>query len=336
MRSPLSGKEMKKKSRGDVLTVRKEAFDILYHYFYDEDNDEEFTDEELETLNLNQAFNKYREKHNLPFPDQVKAIREKYGLNQTKMAEVLGFGVNVYRQYENGEIPSISNGRLIQAAEDPHEFKRLVYKSQALSGIALEMVLERIHKLIAQSEDFTVSALPVYLMTGGTPADATIFTGYKTPCLKKLTEMVVYFAGSIKPWKTKLNKLLFYADFLHYKKSAYGISGAEYYAITMGPVPNNFCSLFEYMAAHQHVDVTYHEFKTGSVGEQFSLHQNRKFNPELFDEEELKSLEQVASILGKSSTGDIIDMSHQENAWLDNIGNKAKISYTYAFGLQHI
>jgi transcriptional regulator with XRE-family HTH domain/uncharacterized phage-associated protein len=336
MQSPLSGKEMKRRSRGDTLTVRKESFHILYHYFYDEDNDEEFTDEELETLNLNQAFNKYREKYNLPFPDQIKHIREKYGLNQTKMAEVLGFGVNVYRQYENGEIPSLSNGRLIQAAEDLHEFRRLIVKSNVLSGTVFTNALQNIERLITANKDFTTNALPTYLMTGGAPAEANAATGYKMPCLKKLTEMIVYFASEVQPWKTKLNKLLFYADFLHYKKMAYSISGAEYYAITMGPVPNNFCSIFEYAAHNKHVEVTYHEFKGGSVGESFSVNRDRKFNPEIFDEDELSCLKEVAAKLGKISTTEIVDMSHEEIAWLDNIPQKSRISYDYAFGLKHI
>ncbi|NJK94516.1 MAG: SocA family protein [Bacteroidales bacterium] len=66
--------------------------------------------------------------------------------------------------------------------------------------------------------------------------------------MAKFTEMVVYFAKELQPWKTKLNKLLFYADFLHFKKTCFSISGVRYRAIDMGPVPNNFQSILNISA----------------------------------------------------------------------------------------
>jgi len=42
------------------------------------------------------------------------------------MAEILGLGINVYRKYEAGEVPSVSNGRLIQMVKDPKEFRKLI------------------------------------------------------------------------------------------------------------------------------------------------------------------------------------------------------------------
>ncbi len=156
MISPINGKEMQLETREETIIFRKEAFPIRYHYYRDEENESEFTDEVLDTLNLNQAYNQYREKYNLPFIDQIKSIREKYALNQSKMAEVLGFGTNVYRQYENGEMPSISNARLIQLAEDPSEFRKLVLASNALEGTALSSLNKRIDQLIVAEGTFNL------------------------------------------------------------------------------------------------------------------------------------------------------------------------------------
>jgi hypothetical protein len=82
------------------------------------------------------------------------------------MAEILGFGVNVYRQYESGEVPSISNARLIQVVKDPTEFKKLVLAANVINGNALENVLKKIDELITSQSDFNVIGLPKYLMTG--------------------------------------------------------------------------------------------------------------------------------------------------------------------------
>ncbi len=131
MKSPITGKEMKMMQKNDKIDFRKESFEILFHYYLCEDSNEIFTDATLDTLNLNQAYNQYREKYKIPFPDDIKDIRMKYGLSAAKMADILGFGTNVYRQYEAGEVPNVSNARLIELAKDPEEFKKLTLLSSA-------------------------------------------------------------------------------------------------------------------------------------------------------------------------------------------------------------
>src|SRR5690606_21182393 len=102
--------------------------------------------------NMIQVYNQYRERHHLPYPDEIRAIREKYGLTATKMSEVLGFGVNGYRNYETGDIPSKSNANLIKVAADPVQFKKLAVGSDALVGKGRDKLLKRIDKLIDEEE----------------------------------------------------------------------------------------------------------------------------------------------------------------------------------------
>jgi len=333
MKSPITGKEMKRMVKDYVLVFRKEEFPILYHYYHCEDSGEEFTDEGLDNLNVIQAYNQYRTRYNLAFPDEIKGIREQYGVSATKMAEILGFGVNVYRHYESGEVPSISNARLIQLVKDPAEFKKLVVASNVLTGNALDNAMKRIDGLISCQSDFNSIGLPKYLMTGLENGRASIFTGYRTPSLARLIEMIVYFTAACKPWKTKLNKLLFYADFSHYKQAGFSISGAEYVAIQMGPVPLNFGSIFEYAAMQEIIDITYQEFQNGGIGELFTPHPNRSFDVSLFAEAELRSMKIILDRFKDSSTADIVKISHEEAAWSENFNEKKKISYDYAFKL---
>ncbi len=75
---------------------------------------------------MNQVFNQYRDKFNIPFPDEIRRIRKKYGLSAKRMSEILGFGVNSYRNYEAGEMPSIANAKLIQMVDDPSYFLDMV------------------------------------------------------------------------------------------------------------------------------------------------------------------------------------------------------------------
>jgi len=332
MKSPITGKEMKLEKEYRTLSFRKEEFKVLYHYYLCEDSKEQFTDAKLDEINLIQLYNQYREAHHLPFPDEIIAIREKYKLPAIKIAEILGFGANVYRNYEAGEVPSESNARLIQLAKDPRKFKELVEISRVYEGNELKKVIKLIDSLIDEERKNLVQInLQDYLLGYKQP---DIFTGYKIPSLEKLTEMTVFFTQELEPWKTKLNKLLFYADFLNYKKTCFSISGARYRAIDMGPVPNNFNSIFEYIANHDDVDVYQTEFKDGGIGEQFKPNADRKFNPELFTETELAVLKEVVDKFGKKGTNDIINISHKEKAWKDNFeAGKKLINYNFSFEL---
>ena len=41
------------------------------------------------------------------------------------MSRILGFGANQYRLYETGEMPSLSNARLILLVADEQNFRKL-------------------------------------------------------------------------------------------------------------------------------------------------------------------------------------------------------------------
>ena len=126
MKSPITGKEMKLIKERRSMHFRKEEFEVVFHYYKCEDSGEQFTTTSMDEVNMNQVYNQYRDRFNIPFPDEITRIREKYGLPANKMSEVLGFGVNTYRQYEAGEIPSIANAKLIQMAEDPKIFMGMI------------------------------------------------------------------------------------------------------------------------------------------------------------------------------------------------------------------
>lgn len=267
MKSPITGLEMKLTKEQRSMIFRKETFDIVFHYYQCEDSGEQFTSAALDELNMNQVYNQYRDKFNIPFPDEINNIRSKYGLSASKMSEILGFGVNSYRQYEAGEIPSVANAKLIQMVDDPQNFMEMT----ALCGTLDEKARGKyIQKAIFLAEEKKRNIFNInfkeYLL-GNHLAD--IYSGYRNPNFEKITEMVVYFSDKLSPFKTKMNKLLFYADFLMFKQSCFSISGMRYKAIEMGPVPINFQSIFEYLANKNEIDIFTTEFPQGYIGEQF-------------------------------------------------------------------
>jgi putative zinc finger/helix-turn-helix YgiT family protein len=334
MKSPITGLEMKLTKEQRSMIFRKETFDIVFHYYQCEDSREQFTSAALDELNMNQVYNQYRDKFNIPFPDEINNIRSKYGLSASKMSEILGFGVNSYRQYEAGEIPSVANAKLIQMVDDPQNFMEMT----SLCGTLDEKArVKYIQKAIFLAEEKKRNIFNInfkeYLL-GNHLAD--IYSGYRNPNFEKITEMVVYFSDKLSPFKTKMNKLLFYADFLMFKQSCFSISGMRYKAIEMGPVPINFQSIFEYLANKDEIDIFTTEFPQGYIGEQFKAKNDRPFRVELFSENELNVLEKVANVFKPTSTNQIIEISHLEEAWKKNEKNKSVISYEYAFDLNQM
>ncbi|OQP47942.1 type II toxin-antitoxin system antitoxin SocA domain-containing protein [Niastella populi] len=335
MKSPLTGKEMKRMVRKDQLVFRKETFSYLHHYYLCLDSNEEFTDEELDTINLNQVYNQYREKYNLPFPDEIKNTREQYGLSAAKMSEVLGLGINHYRLYENGDVPSISNARLIQAAKAPFEFKKFLLASGAFKESSLSTVLRNIDDLIAKQNDFFYNALPQYLMGGFEICKPSLYTGYITPNLDKVIELLVYFTQRLDVYKTKLNILLFYTDFYHFKHNGFGITGLCYRALQWGPIAINFDSIYEYAVNKGYIEIIYQQLNDEKYEEIF-LHGPIQLSISLIDEFELSTAQYIIDRFCNISKKEIIQCSHQEKAWIENVETKNKISYEYAFELTEV
>lgn len=330
MKSPITGKEMKLVKESRSIEYRKEKFDVVFHFYYCEESSEQFTNDVLDEINTQQVLNQYREMYKIPFPEEIIQIREKYGVSAAKMSEILGLGANGYRNYEAGEMPSLSNANLIRLAAIPKNFREMVSNNEALDEKFQLKLKQKAETLIEEErENLFTSNIKKYLL-GNYPAN--LYSGYRKPSLEKFTEMVVFFAEQMKPFKTRLNKLLFYSDFLMYKQTCFSISGASYKAINLGPVPTNFNSIFEYLANTDEIDIYYKEFNDG-MGEQFIAREDRPFKDTVLTKFELQVLQTVAKRFRKESTNKIIETSHLEKAWKKNQKEKTEISYNDAFDL---
>jgi uncharacterized phage-associated protein/DNA-binding transcriptional regulator YiaG len=331
MKSPYTGKPMILVKEPRTIEFRKEFLEIVFHFYRCEDTREQFTSSELDELNMGQVYNQYREKYNIPFPDEITKIRAQYDVPANRMSEILGFGVNSYRQYESGDIPSTANAKLIQMAKDPEKFLDMIHLCTTLEASVKAKYLFKTKALIQEKEkNKPVEYLKNYFVGTGSPG---IYSGYRNPDLDKFTAMVVYFSEQLSPFKTKMNKLLFYADFLMFKTTGFSISGLSYSAIAMGPVPYHFQTIYEYLALKGDIEIITTEFPDGGTGERFKTSGKMLYIKDAFSESEWCVLKKVANSFKKTSTADIIAISHSEKAWLDNYKNNARISYQYAFDL---
>ncbi|MCE6991855.1 type II toxin-antitoxin system antitoxin SocA domain-containing protein [Dyadobacter sp. CY323] len=325
MKSPITGKEASLHCELSSLTFRKEKFEYYWHYYLCEDSGEKFTTDELDELGISQVHNQYREKYRIPFPEEIRQIRQMYDVSANKMSEILGLGTNAYRLYESGEIPSVSNGRLILSVKDPAAFIRQV---QASSHILTE---KEVKKLVLKAEQIIAENVKhiwdlLFLDQIFENQAPSAFNGYRRPDMEKISNMIAFFDSKVKGlYKTKLNKLLFYADFLSYSRTGYAISGISYRAIQFGPVPSQYQKLYVKLCDDAKLSIEQIEVGNGNYGEVIST--ANAFDASSFNENELKTLQDVCEVYGKMQTSALVDASHLERGWIDNAQSKSFISF---------
>jgi uncharacterized phage-associated protein/DNA-binding transcriptional regulator YiaG len=328
-RSPYTGKPMELKKEKVTLNFRKEPFEIVHHSYLCADSGEVFEDDELSGINLRQVIDQYREKHNIPFPEQIKSIREGYGLSAAKMSDILGLGTNSWRLYENGEVPTIANARLIQLISDPANFLKHVTEFGTCEAKEIEKIKHHIDALIRKSGKINGREELFWV-----PMPNRV-TGYSVFNKQKVEQMVSFFSEKMSPYKTALNKLLFYADFLHFKQTGRSITGLRYAAIDFGPVPDHYSSLYEMMTDEGIVAISGIMTEFGYT-ERFMLGDDRNTDLSVFSEKEISTLEKVYEQLKGKTTAEIVELSHQEEAWLQYNLTQSLIPYQSAYYIKAV
>lgn len=105
----------------------------------------EVWNEELDSQNILDAYSRYRQKHCLLTPSQIRAIREKYNLSQSAFARALGLGEKTITRYERGSLQDRAHNGLIALSERPDAFRLLVERNkELLSPAELSSLLDKI------------------------------------------------------------------------------------------------------------------------------------------------------------------------------------------------
>jgi len=320
--------------RPETIKYRNEEFEIIFHYYYEEESGLEFTTTELDELNINQAYNKYRENHHIPFPAELVNLREKFGVSAAKMSQILGFGTNTYRLYESGDMPSIANARLINLVSDQIEFVKLIEQSDLPDKAALIIKVSKPKTITESVADQCLCGNVEHMMGNNHPNG---LNGYSVPNFTKLVHLIVFFSNEIPGIATtKMNKLLFYADFLNFKRHGYSITGAHYQAVQWGPVPRKYTQIFDACQEKEYVVIKTEFWDDGKERFQFLPHKKTSFDATFYNQKEIETIHRVLGVLGAKTTTELVKISHLEKAWVENEQTRSLINYEYAFDLKAI
>ena len=324
--SPISGKPMKVVPEPEKMKFRGEEYDCIYVSFHDDADGESCTTTESDSVWFNQVTNQYRERHGIPYQDEIIALRERYGLSAAKMSLILGFGANQYRLYEDGEVPSESNGKMIRSAMNPRTFMDLVRSScNQLSEREFAKIESRVSEILVGSKQWYEDKQEESRLFKYSRGIANGFAPISTSRLKNLLLYILDRMGAT--YQTKMNKVLFYIDFLAYREHGNAISGLAYSALNFGPVPQRWDRVYSAF------DDVLKELEVIQDQECVSLSAGEKPDMSVFSEWELQVIDSVCNKVGKMSSREISKMSHEEVAWKDHIGKPESIPFNEAFKL---
>lgn len=326
MKSPFTGGRVTLHHGPAKVTYRKEEFEYIASYYVCEDTQTPFTMDGMDDINTIQVRNQYRMKYGIPFCDEIRQLRESYGLSAIKMSTILGFGNNQYRLYENGEMPSLSNGRILKSIMKPATFRQFV--EAAKSQIETKDYIRLMHQIDSREMNSAINDFETELIFDGRERCAE--NGFAETSVTRLKNIMLYFIEHCdNVFNTKMNKLLFYLDMVSYRESGFAMTGLAYKAIQFGPVPVRWDRVYSLVDGISQEIVGF-----GSGAQGVRLVGTGHADLSMFTENEKSRLRRVAEKFATASSTAISEISHEEDAWKNAIANNRLVNFDDAFSLK--
>ena len=132
----------------------------------------------------------------------------------------------------------------------------------------------------------------------------------------KFTELVLHVADRLRHDRaggaTKLNKVLYFADFAHMRKHGRPITGAVYQKLEHGPAPRRLKPVREQLVADGAAEVIHEDFLGYDV---HRLVPRRPADLSLFDADELATIDATVADLEHLVGAQVSELSHDEPWW---------------------
>ena len=310
----------------EELNVRGELIRVKVEYYKCKECGEEFENPGSKDDPLNKAYREYRRKHDMVQPEEIREMRKFYGLTQKELSKLLGWGGATLSRYENGALQDDAHDRVLQLIKKPENMHRLILKNRKF--LEEEKRNRLLEKLTSTGEEIC-SFHNIFEDRFG-KYDPSVESGYNKLNLTKLFNIIKFFAKD-GVFKSKLCKLIFYADFKHFKDYAVSITGVKYAHADHGPVPDNFEHYFATLI-HDEKAIRVEEMNFKEyLGERYFSDVEPDLN--VFSEDELEILLYVKKFFKDYTATQIRKSSHSEKGYKETrVGDI--ISYEYANSLQ--
>lgn len=306
----------------EKVTVRGEKIGVDALYWRCLTCGEEFEGPKGTHDEVAEAYRLYRAKKGFMQPEDIKALREDYGLTQSELAQVLGFGAVTLSRYENGMLQTAAHDRMLQMVRDPRAFWGILNRlgdKVHLQPARLSHLKEKLRETIRSSQAFD----PLLQASLGYEIDDK--SGNRPFNLEKFINSILFFCQTPQ-WKTTINKFLFYADFKCFRNHGHSITGARYANAPYGPCPDMFEDLFIWLSKRGNVEIREDSGKD-YAGEK--IRALSKPDMSIFSKDESSVLLEVKKALCRKTAKALSDLSHKEQGYTET-KNGQLISYKYA------
>ena len=294
-------------------------------YEYCSIGDELLETEEMIRANSLAMKDAYREKKGLLTSKEIIKIREKYDISQKDFSEILGWGRATITRYENHQVQDRSNDNVLRKInEDPKWFLEMLNLAKVrISDRAFDKYYHQANELFKKKRNqYLVDSIQAIYVDYGDE----IITGKARLNLAKVVEMINYLASRVDNLhKVKLAKMLWFADYLHYKRNNIAISGLVYSSLPMGAVPEGF----DHIVLLDGV-----KFDTLWYGENvaYKFRPNTEIEIKELTKIEIETLDDIILQYGDLRTSEIVMEMHEEDAY-KFVGDYCIIPYTFADSL---
>ena len=306
----------------EKVKVRGEDIEVKAVYWRCLDCGEEFEGPDDDRDEVADAYTQYRAKKGFMQPEDIKALRENYGLTQGDLAQILGFGAVTLSRYETGMLQTASHDRTLQMLRNPRNFWATLSRlgdKVSLPPAKLSRLKERLREIIISGEMFDP------LLEAALDYEGDEWSGYRRFSLENFINTILFFCETPR-WKTSINKFLFYADFKCFRVYGRSITGAHYAHAPYGPCPDKFEHLFLWLAERGNIEIT--EVSGKDYGGE-KIRATTKADMSVFSRNEQQVLIEVKKKLGERTAKALTGLSHVEQGYKET-GNGELISYRYA------
>lgn len=313
----------------EQATFKNIKVDYDASYLYCDLTEELYMDEQQMQENDMRLKDAYRKAEGLLTSAEISGIRARYGISQSDLCILLGWGRKTITRYENHQVQDRAHDTILKKiANDPEWFLSLLNDAREhLSVESFQRYLDAATILYDEDQDsYLRKAIEAsYARFHGNQ----MFHGNTELCLDKVVAVIRYFAASVKVtslYKVKLMKLMWYADALSYKIRGFAITGLVYQALPMGAVPVGHNSIIDLK------DIPCEEVDIGETNAyHFSLKEADMFS--VLSNEDKSILDIVIEKLGSMSKNEIINFMHKERAYIETAPRDV-IQFKYAESLQ--
>ena len=149
---------------------------------------------------------------------------------------------------------------------------------------------------------------------------------------EKMFNALIYFTQNVRhPGKVKLFKLLNFLDFSHFEKTGRSVTGLEYAAFKMGPVPTKLYSEWE-NPTKEFIAHNYKQKVKAGLFVREELKPRHEFDARLFSKYELGLMERLAKCHFNDTAESMTELSHFDTGywaevWSNGAGKGNHIPY---------